>query len=146
MAIVGFSFTKILAKKTAPLKGKVSITNNIMLSGIEDANLSMAKEKKGLRIKFSFESTYEPRIGLLHFEGEVITLEDAKKADEIMKDWEKKKSLPKEIVAPMLNHILEKSNIQALIMSRDLGLPSPIQLPKVNVKAPEKAKKSQKSR
>lgn len=134
MAIVGFSFTKILAEKRGPIKGRVSIKNNVSILGVEDAGFSMAKEKKGLRIKFAFDSTYEPEIGVIRFEGEVLLLEEAKVAASILERWAKEKALPAQMVAPILNQVLDRSNIQALVTARELNLPSPIQLPRVTLK------------
>jgi hypothetical protein len=133
MAIVGFSFTKVHAEKTGTAKGKVNISNNVKVANIEDANLSMGESKKGLKVDFEFTSAYEPKFGAINLDGSVILLEDVKPAEEILKNWEKDKALPKELMPPVLNHILERCNVQALLMARDLGLPAPIPLPKVNV-------------
>ena len=47
---------------------------------------------------------------------------------------EKDKKIPKEVMTPVLNNILAKSNVEALVLSRELNLPPPIPLPKVEVK------------
>ena len=39
-----------------------------------------------------------------------------------------------EVMAQVINSVLTKSNIQALILSRDVNLPPPIPMPKVNMK------------
>ncbi len=134
--IVGFNFTKLNGEKKAATRGKVGIKNNVALQEVSDANLTMAPGKKGLRIHFLFQTLYEPNIGTLSFEGDVILLEEAKAAEKLLKTWEKEKKLPQELMPGLLNHILERANIQALLMARDLGLPAPIPLPKVNVQPP----------
>jgi hypothetical protein len=133
MAIIGFNFTKIFGEKRAPVHGQVSINNNVAITDVMDANISMAQSKKGVRVRFTYDSKYEPAIGSLQFEGDVVLLEDAKFADEMLDTWAKSKSVPKPIMMGLLNQVLERSNIQALIMARDLSLPAPIPLPKVNV-------------
>src|SRR5512147_3184902 len=107
MAIVGFGFTKMHAEKRGPVRGKVAINNNIVLLAVEDAAIPLAQEKKGVRVRFSFESKYEPDIGLVSFEGEVLLLEEAKVAVAMLEQWQRTKSLPPELVSVVLNHILD---------------------------------------
>lgn len=154
MAIIGFNFTKLQAEKLNATRGNININNNVSITDVQDATIPLAKEKKGLRLKFHFESHYEPKFGVLILEGDVILLETVKDAEKILEHWKKNHSLPNEMMPPVLNHILEKSNVQALIMARDLGLPAPIPLPKVNMqnalgkktvaKSPEKKSKKPK--
>jgi hypothetical protein len=139
MAIIGFTFTKLHAEKTAPAAGKIGINNNVALTGVSDATLRMAETKKGLKVGFAFETRYEPKIGGILLQGEVLLLEDAKVADAILAEWAKSKSLPKELMTPVLNQVLERSNIQALLLAREMGLPSPVPMPKVNVQMTPKA-------
>jgi hypothetical protein len=136
MAIIGFSFTKVFGEKRAPIHGQVSVNNNVAIVDVSDANITMAQSKKGVKVHFSYDSKYEPGIGILQFEGDVVLLEDAKFAEEILASWKESKTVPKGLMMGLLNHVLERANIQALILSRDLGLPAPIPLPKVNVQAP----------
>ncbi|MBI2659814.1 hypothetical protein HYX07_01495 [Candidatus Woesearchaeota archaeon] len=60
-------------------------------------------------------------------------MEEQKKAKEILGNWKKDKKLPKEMMAGLLNTILTKCNVQALILSQQVNLPPPIPLPKVQV-------------
>lgn len=142
MTIVGFNFTRISAEKSKSIHGKISIGNNVTIKNVEDAQLAMADTKKSVRVHFSFMSKYEPEIGKLELEGNVILLESAKVGEDLLKHWGKNKSLPKPLLSGVLNHVLDRCNIQALILARDLGLPAPIPLPKVNVQqegSPQKA-------
>jgi hypothetical protein len=45
--------------------------------------------------------------------------------------WKKDKKLPKEIMPVILNTVLNKCNIQALILSEQINLPPPIPMPKL---------------
>lgn len=159
MAIIGFTFTKIMAQKDATIKGKINISNNVKVLDVTDADLVMGPDQKGLKIHFLFESKYEPSVGRIAFEGDVLFLEQAKRISELLADWKKSQTLPKDVLSAALNHVLDRSNIEALIISRDLALPAPVPLPKVNVQQPavqkiskeeaeriaaEKAKKSKK--
>ncbi|RME31836.1 hypothetical protein D6789_01385, partial [Candidatus Woesearchaeota archaeon] len=115
---------------------------NVSLAKVEDAKLGMAKSKQSIRVSFVFETRYEPSVAKLHFEGDVILLEDKKRGAEILNHWKKENALPKELMQGLLNNVLDRCNVQALILARDLSLPAPVPLPKVNLKEP--AKKSSK--
>ena len=136
MAIVGFNFTKMLVERKGDLKGKINIQNNVGIKNVEKAELSLGSAKqKGLKISFEFKSTYEPKIAEIVLEGNVLDIEDEKKVDNLLKEWKKSKKLPNEVITPIINSILTKCNIQALVMSRDINLPPPIPLPKVQQQA-----------
>lgn len=133
--IVGFGFTKLSAEKVEKAKGKIDINNNVSIKDIQEDNFSLGKDKQQnvLRFIFEFTSKYEPKIGSILFEGELLYLEEPKKAKEILSSWKKDKKLPNEIMAGLLNTILTKCNVQALILSQEVNLPPPIPLPKVQL-------------
>ncbi len=137
--IVGFGFTKLSAEKKEQVKGKIDINNNVSVKDVVEDNLSLGKDKQNI-VKFIFEFTanYEPSVGKILFEGEVLYLEEPKKVREILSSWKKDKKLPKEIMGGILNAILTKCNVQALILSQEVNLPPPIPMPKVQMQAPEK--------
>ena len=139
--IVGFGFTKLSAEKIQSVKGKIDINNNVSIKSVEEADLSLGKEKKNVA-KFKFESVskYEPAMGQIMFEGEILYHEDPKKVKDIISGWKKDKTLPKELMTVLLNTILSKCNIQALILSQEVNLPSPIPLPKVQISPEQKDK------
>ena len=134
--IVGFGFTKLNAEKKEAPKGKVDINNNVTVKNLEMADMKLGNDKQSvLKFIFEFTSKYEPNIGVMLFEGEVLYMEDAKKAKDILASWKKDKKLPSDIMAGLLNMILTKCNVQALILSQEVNLPSPIPLPKVQISA-----------
>lgn len=134
MAIVGFNFSKIKANKEKAVSGKVNINNNISLKKVEEAKLDINKAQKALKIEYEFSSKYEPEAGSIEIEGSMTLIEESGKADEILAEWKKSKKLPKEVMTDVLNTALTKCNIQALIMSQQISLPPPIQMPKVEAK------------
>ncbi len=133
--IVGFGFTKLSAEKGEPAKGKIDINNNVSIKDVKEDDFSLGRDKKQnvLRFIFEFTSKYEPNVGNILFEGELLYMEDPKGAKEILNDWKKDKKLPKELMGGLLNTILTKCNVQALILSQQVNLPPPIPLPKVQV-------------
>ena len=138
--IVGFGFTKLSAERKEAAKGKIDINNNVTIKNIEPADLSLGKNDQNvIRFIFEFTSKYEPSIGTILFEGELLYMEDSKKIKEILDSWKKDKAIPKEIMAGLLNTILTKCNVQALILSQEVNLPPPIPMPKVQMtQAPDK--------
>ncbi len=137
MPIVGFGLTKIIAEKTGQIKGKVDIKNNVSVKDVRPADISLGKEKNNAaKFVFEFSSSYEPGIGKILFEGEVLYMEDPAKIKEILDSWKKGQKVAQEIMAPVLNSILNKCNVQALILSQDINLPPPIPLPKVQISRP----------
>ena len=145
MAIVGFNFTKITAEKgDSPIKGKIDIKNNVSITDVEEAKLALGSSAhKTARFTFDFSAIYEPKIGSIKFNGDVLYMSDAAKVDELVKSWKKNKKVPQEVMAGVINTVLNKCNVQALIISQQINLPSPIPLPKVQTNQPkaETAKK-----
>ena len=132
--IVGFGFTKITAERKEAAKGKIDINNNVTIKNVEESDLSLGKDKQSiLRFIFEFTSKYEPAIGSIMFEGEILYLEEPKKIKEILTSWKKDKKVPKELMGGLLNTILAKCNVQALIVSQEINLPPPIPMPRVQV-------------
>ena len=131
MTVIGFSFTKMLVEKSNPVKGKVSINNNVGIRNVEETKLNINTAKKALRLDFEFSSTYDPNIGTILLEGEVIYLVYKDKTDDILKNWKKNKKLDQEVMNAALNYVLSKCNVEALILSKDMNLPPPIPLPKI---------------
>ena len=130
--IVGVNFTKIIAERKTPLIGKVSINNNVRITEVSEQSLALGKIKQaGLKFDFEFSSSYNPGVGEIRFEGEIIDLEEESKAKEIIDKWKKDKKLDKDLMTLLINTVLNKCNIKALVMSQDINLPPPIPLPKV---------------
>tara|TARA_B100000315_G_C14154846_1_gene397354 strand:- start:5 stop:418 length:414 start_codon:yes stop_codon:yes gene_type:complete len=132
MAVVGFNFTKINAERKPIIKGEIKINNNVSVKGVETHEIQLGKTKQeGLKVSFEFTSKYEPSVGEIKLLGEVIFLEESRKIKEIHEAWKKDKKLPKEILTSVLNNVLGRCNIQAMVLSRDINLPPPLPLPKV---------------
>jgi len=139
MPIIGFNFTKINVERKEGAAGKVSIKNNVTIKDVEETNLAFGKEKQNaLKILFEFASKYEPKIGSILIEGNLMFMGESKKVKEILNGWSKDKKIPKDAMSAILNNILTRCNIQALILSQDVNLPPPIPLPKVQADATDK--------
>ncbi|MBI4150047.1 hypothetical protein HY488_01445 [Candidatus Woesearchaeota archaeon] len=132
MAIVGFNFNKMHVERKGPIKGKVNIKNNISIKAIEKTNLALGSAKQdGLRFTFEFVTNYEPKVAEIFITGEVFDLQPEKKVEEVVKEWKKDKKIDTIIMTHVLNTVLSKCNVQALLLSKDMNLPPHIPLPKV---------------
>ena len=131
--IIGFNFTKIsIEKKPKAGSGKININNNIAITNVEEKDIPLGKSKqKALFFTFKFTSKYEPAIGDIELVGNITFIAAPAKTTEVISSWKKDKKIPKEVMTSVINTALNKSNVQALILSRDINLPPPIPLPKI---------------
>lgn len=138
MTIVGFNFTKMLVERSSNARGQINISNNVGIKDAKEIDISLGKaSQKAIRFMFEFVSSYDPNLGKIVLEGEIIYMGDESKIKEVIKEWESNKKVSPDLMTQLLNNILNKCNIQALIMARDINLPPPIPLPKVQAERTE---------
>jgi len=132
MPVVAFNFTKISAEKTAGKSGQVNVKNSVKIKDAAKTKLALGPQSQEvLRVVFEFTSTYEPGMGSIVMEGEVIHMDKPEKIDAMIKAWQKDNQLPRADSRPIINHLLSKCNVEAILLSRELNLPSPIELPRI---------------
>ncbi len=138
MPIIGIGLTKISAERKPIMPQKVNITNNVSLTSVDKHELSLgASKQEGIKCNFEFVSNYEPDFAAIKMSGEIILMEDPKKVKTIVDMWKKDKTIPQDIMTQVLGAALNKCSIQSIIISQDLNLPSPVPLPKIDVKTGE---------
>jgi hypothetical protein len=130
MPIVSFNYTKINAERYDFAPGPTNIKNNVVIKEVTKTKLALgAQSQDVLRIMFEFITFYEPRKGKISLEGEILHLDKPEKIEVLAKAWQKDKKLPKDETRILMNHVLNKCNVEAILMSREINLPSPVQLP-----------------
>lgn len=134
MAIVGFSMQKIIVERKNSPKGKINIKNNVKIKKVQKSKFNFGDGREALSYSFEFSVLYEPNVGSITISGDVINLVDAKVSKDVLSKWKKEKKVDAVMLAPVLNAVLQRCNIQALILSRDINLPAPIPLPSVSKK------------
>jgi len=135
MAIIGFQYTKMIAQKNKPVKGKVNVNSNIVVNDIKEAKINVGTaSKKGLEISFKFTIEYAPKIAEIVLEGVVVYLGENKVIDDTVDLWKNKKSFNPVLAEEVFNYSLSKCNVQALLMGRDMSLPAHINFPRLTVK------------
>ncbi|MDP3733847.1 MAG: hypothetical protein Q8R37_01335 [Nanoarchaeota archaeon] len=131
MTIVKINLHKVHAERNVNSKGgQVKINNNVSIKDVDEMDFA-AGGKKGLKFTFAFNCEYAPDLGKMEVEGQVLYVEEEKKINDIKKQWDKEKKISYEIMAQIVNAALHKGNIQAIKISDDVSLPSPLPLPKV---------------
>ena len=130
MRVVGFNFKKLEAERKESKKGKLKIDSNIDIEEIEEQEFSLDKDKKALRFIFNFSINYKPGIATITLNGYLIAVFSKENAKKIQNKWEDKK-LPSEVKKLIFNFILKKSNLKALELEDELGLPPHLPMPKL---------------
>ncbi len=134
MAIVGFGYNKIEVIKQNPIKGKVSVSNNVKIEDIEETTMKMGEQKQNvLKFAFNYKTTYSNEVGHLEITGELYYMGEDKVLKDVMKKWKNSENIPQEVMTPVVNTILGKSTILALTLSNEVNLPPQVNLPKVKV-------------
>lgn len=131
MTIIGFELTKMLIERKNLIKGKINIANNVAIKNVSAVEINMGAGKTALKFNFQFTTKYQPDIGEILIEGDTIYLTSEEQAKAILVQWKKEKKVTKDIMNPVLNNVLNKCNIQALLLSREMNLPAPIPLPRI---------------
>ncbi|MBS3106188.1 hypothetical protein J4419_00815 [Candidatus Woesearchaeota archaeon] len=132
MTIVGFNFTKINVERKSSASGKINVSSNVAIKDVVETDLAIgASKQKAVRFVFEFTTTFEPKVGNILLGGEVLFLQEAKSIEKVLDDWKKSKKVEKDVMTAVLNNVLAKCNVEALILSQDVNLPSPLPLPKV---------------
>jgi hypothetical protein len=133
MALVGFSFTKINAERKSATIQNVNIESNAGVTNIIELQNIDAK-KSLIKFDFDFVVKYEPNVGRIEIKGEVVEIYDRELGLKVLQHWTSDKKVYVEVMQELFNNILARSNVEAIVISRDLGLPSPLQMPRVDVK------------
>ena len=135
LTIVGFNFTKVHGERRAPVRGKISISNKVAVKEVLPAELALAKAKQaGVKFTFNYASVYQPDIGGIELEGELLYLGNDKDIKSLLDEWNKSKKISQDIMTSILNTVLSRCHVQSLIVSRDVSLPPSVPMPKVQVK------------
>jgi len=130
-SIIGFNFNKINVEKKKGSSGKISVQNNVSVHDVTESKLAISKSQKALDFKYKFESKYDPDVATILIEGNLIYMTTEAEAKAVLDKWEKDKKIEPKVMEVLLNQVLAKCNVEAIILSRDVNLPAPFPLPKI---------------
>jgi hypothetical protein len=140
MSIIGFNFTKVNVERNEGSSQKINVQNNIGIKNVEEATVNFAGgNSKALKFTFFFHCAFQPDVGHINLDGEIIALFDNDEGQKVLDEWKDKKHIPASQATKVLNVALNKAQIMALLLSKEVNLPAPVQLPKVQPKPAEGA-------
>lgn len=129
--IVGFAFHRVSTeRKVFGPVSEIRVTNDVDIKEVTERPMPI-KNRTALGFTFQFTVKYEPGVGEILMDGEVVYLGDAAEQQRALQLWKEKKKVSKEISVEVINTILHHCNVKALEMAQDVHLPSHIPLPKV---------------
>ncbi len=136
MTVVGFMFNTLEAKRPDVFNPRVPIQNNVNISDIQTANFNLGSAKEqGLKISFEYSSQYGDGSAFIKLGGNLLYMANSEDAKKVVDEWQKTKRLPRLLTTGIVEHILQKCTLQALVVSKDMALPAPVNLPKVATNA-----------
>jgi len=130
--IVSITINSMRAERDEKLLGKVNVKSNPRVRDVKKGKIESIG-KDALEIDFGYTATYSGEkkdVAKIEIEGKMFFLTD--EIDKIVKDWKKKKTLPEEVLIPVMNSILRKSLSRAVWLAEELQLPPPIRFPVIH--------------
>jgi len=143
MVVIGFNLKKILVERKALVRGEVKVNTKMNITNVKKEEVKLTAGKDVINFDFEFMINYTgganhtAPVADLSFEGNVLYLVDPKDTKKIIDDW-KKKEIQEDVRMKVLNTILAKCNLKALVFEDELGLPSHLPMPRLGKKVEKK--------
>ena len=131
MAVRDIEFISIEGRRFTRRKevlGQVKIDTNSTVTSVSE--LGQKEADVDFRLAISYGS-----LGMLKIEGRLIFEGDAPM---LAKEWRDKHSMPTDMANEIHTAILHTCIPESVLLAKDLGLPPPIPLPKVNIQEQKK--------
>lgn len=132
MPIIGMNYTKIQAERNTKAEPVAEVKVNIAPKINEVRKIALPAlgiKDDVLNISFTFDTTFDPKIGQVMIEGNIIYRTENMK--DLLNTWKKKKALPPENQIEIVNHLFRKLTILILQLTDNLGLPPILNLPRI---------------
>lgn len=138
MNFIGFNFTKVSVERFSSMRTGAKIQTNVDIKDVTQAKADFMNSKESiLEVKFSYNIKYDPKIADILFEGTIIVSASPKESRDILKSW-KKQDLPEEFKMQVINIVMRKSSIKALVFEDEMNLPLHLPLPTFRKQEKEK--------
>ena len=130
MIIVGDKITKIVAQRGD--KSKIgTIESKPEIKSVKTKDLFAAGEKKlGLSVEYTYTTSYSKDTNI-NVEGSLFITGNEDSLKTVEKNYKKTKKLDDNVAVAVLRKIFELGMTNSVLISKTLGLPAPIHLPKV---------------
>ena len=134
MVVAAFSLTKINVERKKVVEGKVNVNSDTVLRDVVERSVNLGKTKQsGLDFVFTFTAQYlneaKAVLASIVLEGEVLYLEEPNKIKMLLDGWKKNKTVEKEVLKQVMNTVLSKCTVEGILLSKEISLPPPINLP-----------------
>lgn len=136
MPIIGFNIKSISADKKKLPKDRVDINSTPYIISINKTAVGLKKKEDALDIEFQFITKYEPDVGEIKIEGNVLFISN--KINNTLKLWKKEKKLLPEVEVEVKNFLFRKCMTIGINLSENMGLPPPIMFPTVIINKNQK--------
>ena len=125
---IELKYRNVEARRFFPVTGQINVNNNSTIT-------TVSRIDNKLSINFFFTSSYEPNIGIVRIEGEIIVSDSSENIDRAMVEWERsgRKNLPEDMAEKVHNAILANCMVESVLLSREVQLPAPIPTPHVSI-------------
>ena len=141
MTIIGLNYKKISAEKNGSGRENMKINTGPEIVDIRKTKLQgFENDIDVLSVDFRFNSATEPDVARINIEGTIIYKAD--KPEDILKSWNKDKTMPSSAHIEIVNYLFKKVGILALQLSDTLQLPPVISMPKLEVVKPADTNKT----
>ena len=135
MPILGISLRNIKADiddKVTPT-GDINVSSTPTIENVSKKDIDLFAMKDVLSVEFRFRTSYEPKLGEIVMEGEVLY--QTEKTKDVVNRWKKEKKIEEGLATEILNAIFRKCLTQAIALAHELRLPPPIIFPVVRPKS-----------
>lgn len=129
MPIVGFYLRSVDAKRKGPPKERIDINTKVNIVNIEKGSIGIKNKEAALDISFEFFTVYEPNVGEMRLEGNVLYV--GSKVNEALKLWKKEKKIVPEVDVEVKNFLFRKCMTIEINLAENMSLPPPLMFPTV---------------
>ena len=147
MPVVGFNFDKFHVERKKPLEAPLNVDTGMKIVDIkqEEIPLSGDKTQTVMKVDYEFSVRYDPKQAEILIEGHLMFLEEKDKLVKMIAEWKKTKKFEPKATQLIMNNVLLRCNIKALLLGQELGLPPHIRLPMIQPADSEKTPSEKKA-
>lgn len=127
MAIKHFELTGVDGKRFSKMGEK---PRNIRIDHNSTVTLIVERNDREANVEFRFTATYSG-LGVIKIEGSMVYEGDA---PALAKQWSTEGKMPDNVASEIHTMIMNNCIPEAVMIARDVRLPPPIPMPKVNIK------------
>lgn len=136
MPIIGFHIKSISADKRNLPKDRIDINSTPSIVSVNKTTVGLKKKEEALNISFQFTTKYEPDVGEIKIEGDVMFI--GNKLDNVIKLWNKEKKILPEVEVEVKNFLFRKCMTIGINLSESMNLPPPLMFPTIVVNKDQK--------